>query len=124
MLVTTGEALNALNAMQSLVAERMPVGTAMQIRRLVRELAPVAEDYNAERAKLIDLYAQKNGTGPKADEQGNILLADAPSFQAGHKELLSVTHEISVALTVAALTESGVAVAPSLLIGLGPLLME
>ena len=122
--ITTGEAIEAVGALRSLVNEKMPVKLAMQVRRLVRGLSPVVEDYSAERQKLIEQYAHQNGAGPKTDEDGNILLADPQAFHAGHRELLAVEHEVGTSLDASALEASGIEIAPGLLIGLGPLLVE
>lgn len=122
MQVTTGDAINAVQALSQLANEKMPVKLAMQVRRIARGLSPIMDDYNAERKKLIDQYAQQNGSGPKADAAGNILLDDPGAFHAGHQELLAVTHEVDAGLDVVAMEESGIRIAPGLLIGLGPLL--
>lgn len=124
MKITTGETIDAVGALRALVNEKMPVKLAMQVRRLARGLGPIVEDYNAERQKLIEQYAQKNGAGPKTDETGNILLEDPQAFHAGHRELLAVEHEVEAGLAAATLEESGIEIAPGLLIGLGPLVVE
>lgn len=51
-------------------------------------------------------------------------LACPQAFHAGHRELLAVEHEVETGLDASALEASGIEVAPGLLIGLGPLLVE
>ena len=124
MQVTTGDAINAVQALNQLANEKMPVKLAMQVRRVARGLAPIADDYNAERQKLISQYAEQNGDGPKTDERGYIVFKDPDGFSGAHRELLAVEHEVEAGLDVDALEASGLEVAPSLLLALGPLLVE
>lgn len=124
MKITTQDAVQAVDALGELINERMPMQTAMQVRRLVRAVGPIVEDYNAERRKLIDAYARQNGSGPEVDERGNIVFADVDAFAAGHRELLAVEHDIDAGLNADALAESEIAISPRLLLGLGPLLVE
>lgn len=121
MQVKTVELLDAVGSLRELTEMPLPVRVSMQVRRVVRTVGPIVDDYNAERAKLVQQFA---APGAVPDERGQIALADGAGFNAAVRELLDLEHEIGEGLSVEPLADSGVTVLPRVLIGLGPLLVE
>lgn len=64
-----GELQAALQALTTLANVRLPVKTGLKIRAMMRSLNHLSEDIEAERKKLIGIYAQK-------DERGEPIVID------------------------------------------------
>ncbi len=122
MQVKTGEALQALAAMRQLAGLKMPFGPAMAVRKMVRELDAVAQDAEAERQKLIVAHAVMGEDGKPTVEGNRYVFADPLAFERAYADLMAAEVEIATALTAKGM--DSVEVEPSLLLALGPLLVE
>jgi hypothetical protein len=122
MQVTTGEALRALKAVSQLAEMRMPFGPAMAVRKMVRELGQVSEDAEAERQKLVVVHAVIGEDGKPKVEGNRYVFADPLAFERAYADLMAAQVEVPTALTAKGM--DSVEVEPSLLLALGPLLVE
>ena len=122
MQVTTGEALQALAAVRQLSNQKMPFGPAMAVRRMVRELGQVSEDAEAERQKLIVAHGVVGEDGKPKVEGNRYVFADTAAFERAYADLMAAQVEVPTALTAKGM--DSVEVEPSLLLALGPLLVE
>ena len=122
MQVTTGEALRALKAVSQLAEMKMPFGSAMAVRKMVRELGQVSEDAEAERQKLILSHAVVGEDGNPKVEGNRYVFADPWAFERAYADLMAAQVEVPTALTAKGM--DSVEVEPSLLLALGPLLVE
>ena len=110
-----------LNALRELARLPVPVRTGLKIRRLVRLIEQQAADIEAERQRLLDLYAQRDEAGQRViREDGNVVVDDR--FYVTFGELVEVEFEAEP-LTAEEIEAAG-NVAPAMLIGLGGLLNE
>ena len=122
MQVTTGEALQALAAVRQLSNQKMPFGPAMAVRKMVRELGQVSEDAEAERQKLIVAHGVVGEDGTPKVEGNRYVFADPLAFERAYADLMAAQGEVPTALTAKGM--DSVEVEPSLLLALGPLLVE
>lgn len=111
-------------ALQQLAQMRLPLATAMQVRRLLRAVRPVAADVQAEREKLIEQYAVMVAGKPEVDERGLVNFGDKKeAYVAAHRELMALEAEIDAPLLHASTLELE-EVQPALLVDLGDLLVD
>lgn len=122
-----GELMGAVVALHDLGAERVPVKTALKIRRLLRELEPRARDVAEVRQQLLERHVKKDGKGEwvwerqNEDGTGTVKLADPEAFNKEVTALMDETVECE-ALTVEEL--GNIEVRGETLYGLGDLLIE
>ena len=111
-------------ALQQLAQMTLPIKTAMQVRRVLRVVQPVAADVQAERQKLIEQYAVKVAGKPEVDDRGFVNFGDQKeAYVAAHRELMGLEAEIDAPLLHASTLELE-EVQPALLVDLGDLLVD
>lgn len=130
MATLKNENLNALiGALNALMDTKVPVTTALKIRKIHHKVAQQHEDVEAVRAKLIEDYAARDEEGNKqagAPQNGQptvkIRDEEREAFNGAVRELYSATFEIPVTLTEADFAT--VNIEPLVLIQLGALVEE
>lgn len=125
MKITNAEGQNALKALGNLIVDRVPVGSAMKMREMVRLLSAKAEDIEAERMKLLNEHGEQKDGKLKTGKTGEVIFKDKAAqeaFAAGFTDLMNAEFECPAVLTVADL--GSVQVSTETVIMLGKLLDE
>lgn len=121
--MTYRELVNAFLTLRPLVSERLPVKTALKVRRIHRDLEPEIRLRDETHQKILtDNGAEKEGDGWKIDEDGNAVFATKKGKAAAEKQLAelgdtTVTIKI-VPLTFDEMEANGLAIQPALLLAL------
>ena len=89
--VTVGELVQAQGVISLLHTARMPARLGLQVRRIVRAIAPELEVYNETRKALLDRYAAKDKAGELVIKDHEYQIADREAFDAEYNELLQTT---------------------------------
>lgn len=123
--ISNGQAMLASRALQALMHVKRPVQGAMRMRALARALATQLEDVEAERRKLVEVYAAKDERGAPIVRDNQLTFPEGAAQAAFTKEfgdLLACTWECPLAL--APDDFGGLDVEPELLLMLGDLLED
>lgn len=129
--LTHKQAIKAHGALMQLAElENIPaIPTGMAIRRGVRLLAPIAEDVEEERKKLLDKYLERDEKGSRVAKETNPdgtvkswKLTDEEAAQQEYDALYEA--EVDIAWTIPESFFAGSSPKPILLIALGDLLTE
>lgn len=107
-------------AIQELANLRLPMETAMKIRKLARRIEQQGEDVEAVRLQLIEQYTRRDGEGKKIVKDQTFDVEEG--FHQAIRELLGLEFEVEP-LTAAELAPAG-NITPMTLIQLGDLLVE
>lgn len=128
--ITYSDVNSALGALGALSGERLPMATALHIRRGLRLLDPLWQDNEAERLKLVEMYADRDSDGKKlfdVMENGGISYRIAPkhreTFNEQLKELRGQTVEVDWSIKLSELSRLA-EIAGAVLFSLGDLLIE
>jgi hypothetical protein len=125
MQITIREALTAFESAKILGEKDIPHGPGMALKRLLRELHHIHADYESERMKLLEKYAQLDDNGKiKFNENNQAVFANGNGslYQEAYKGLLDTSIEVSAQLEVRGLEK--VEIAANILWGLGDLLID
>lgn len=121
VMIPNGQVPNIVLALQELVQMRVNVRTGMKIRKLARLVEQQVADVEAERLRLIELYALRDDEGSKIVKEDKTFDVEEEFFTK-LDELLGLTFTAEP-LTVAEMEAVG-EITPATLIGLGDLLVE
>lgn len=122
MQIKNKQVAGIIAALSELVQMKVNVRTGMKIRKLARVIEQQATDMEAERQRLIELYARRDEAGQRLVKEDHSVAVDDEFFDK-FAELLELEFEAPEPLTVDELEEVG-EMAPAVLIGLGDLLVE
>jgi hypothetical protein len=132
MKITNSAVLAAIPALKELVTVHLPVRASFRVARLARQVEQAAQDVDGARTRLVEQHAKRDAEGrleaPRDESgepiQGSVLLNDPAAFGRELNELLDL--EVELAVEPIRLGDLGekVELAPAVLIGLGPLLVD
>lgn len=91
--------VNTINTLGKLNNAQLPIKVAYAISKNVNKIESELKAYNAEKAKLIDKYAEKDEKGElKTNEIGNVILKEEhiEDWNRDIAELLSIENEIDI----------------------------
>lgn len=122
MKVKNKQVAGIISALSELVQMRVKVQTGMKIRKLARAIEQQATDMEAERQRLIEMYARRDAEGKKVLKEDRSVDVEEEFFEK-FEVLLDLDFEVPEPLTVAELEAAG-EMTPAVLIELGDLLVE
>lgn len=96
MKITNGQIVSIFNGMPKIMSKRLPVKLGFAINKNMASMKGTAESYDAERAKILDKYGEKDDSGKIRIESGEYVLKDREGFGDEIKELLDIETEIPV----------------------------
>ena len=129
--LTQAELRAAAEGANALAAEPVPVGLALKLAALLRQLQGPVQDLETVQMHLVHEYTAKDEEGqplPVSDEDGNVQpdtvqLTDPTRFQQEMQELLNATVEVLLpTLQRQEIEEAGIRVSARTLLQLGALL--
>lgn len=91
--------VNTINALAKLNNAQLPIKVAYAISKNINKIESELKVYNAERAKLVNKYGEKDKEGKlKVGENGNVPLKEEyiEDYNRDIKELLSIENEIDI----------------------------
>ena len=91
--------VNTINTLGKLNNAQLPIKVAYAISKNVNKIESELKAYNAEKAKLIDKYAEKDEKGElKTNEIGNVILKEEhiEDWNRDIAELLSIENEMDI----------------------------
>jgi hypothetical protein len=132
MNVKNGDLLAAIPALKEIVKVPLPVRASFRIARLIREVEAAVQDVEAARLRLVERFAERDSEGnytPALDAEGKLVegsvnVTNPEGFRREFAELLGM--ETGIAAEPLSLVDLGekVDLAPAVLLGLGPLLVD
>lgn len=96
MKITNRQIVSIFNGMPKIMGKRLPVKLGFAINKNMASMKGTAESYDAERAKILDKYGEKDESGKIRIESGEYVLKDREGFGDEMKELLDIETEIPV----------------------------
>ena len=96
MKITNRQIVSIFNGMTKITGKCLPVKLGFTINKNMASMKSTAESYEAERAKILEKYGEKDETGKIRIESGEYALKDKAGFEEEMKELLDITTEIPV----------------------------
>ena len=91
--------VNTINALAKLNNAQLPIKVAYAISKNINKIESELKVYNAERAKLVNKYGEKDKEGKlKVGENGNVPLKEEyiEDYNRDIKELVSIENEIDI----------------------------
>ncbi|WP_370773366.1 hypothetical protein [Clostridium sp.] len=91
--------VSTINALSKLNNAQLPIKIAYAISKNVNKIESELKFYNAETAKLVNKYGEKDKEGKlKVDENGNVPLKEEhiEDYNRDIKELLSIENEMDI----------------------------
>ncbi len=96
MKITNRQIVNIFSGMPEIKSKRLPVKLGFAINKNMSTMKGTAESYDAERAKILDKYGEKDSAGKARVENGEYILKDKDGFREEMKELLGIENEIQI----------------------------
>lgn len=96
MKITNRQIVSIFNGMPKIMSKRLPVKLGFAINKNMASMKGTAESYDAERAKILDKYGEKDDSGKIRIESGEYVLKDREGFGDEMRELLDIETEIQV----------------------------
>jgi hypothetical protein len=118
---------NALAALNTLAAERLPVKSALKVRRIYKTLSGQWESVQEVTKQLVDAYGEKDAAGEivrgETEDSVRIAKEHIARFNTEYSELLNESLEVAEGLTSGDLGEK-CEIATAVLLQLGDLFTE
>ena len=96
MKITNRQIVNIFSGMPEIKSKRLPVKLGFAINKNMSAMKGTAESYDAERAKILYKYGEKDSVGKARVENGEYILKDKEGFREEMKELLGIENEIQI----------------------------
>jgi len=112
-------------ALGELINEKLPIATALKIRKIIRELTPHLEDMEAEKRKIINSYVPLDETGAPSNKNNQYVFdteENKERFLSEMTELMNLEWESPEHLTIEEL--GSITITPATLLGLGDLFID
>jgi hypothetical protein len=98
MKITNREIVTNVNRLMALSEKPLPVKASYALAKNIVKIQNELKVYDKERARLIDLYAEKNEHGVKSDVNGQIIFKSdcAEKWNKDIADLLDIENEIDI----------------------------
>lgn len=96
MKIKNSQIVEIFNGIPKVMEKRLPVKLGFAINKNMASMKATAESYDAERAKILDKYCEKDEQGNVRVEGKEYVIADRDAYATEMKELLDIETEIQI----------------------------
>jgi len=97
MKLSNEKLVNSISVLSKLTNMELNIKVSYAVAKNINKIEKELEVYNAEKAKLMDKYCEKDEDGKlNTDENGTVNILDTENWNRDIKELLSLENEIDI----------------------------